>query len=74
MSEWMNIDRWPECTQLQRPGYVFEVVNSDDQRMLTQCEQKLPVPFNWRSPPVRFRLVEAPPARHSEPLPKPQRR
>ena len=73
MSEWISFDRWAECARMQRPGYVFEVINSDGQRMLTQCEQKLPMPFDWRSPPARFRIVEAPPPRRSQPLPKAQR-
>lgn len=74
MSEWVSFDRWAECAQMQRPGFVFEVVNSHGQRLLTQCEPKLPVPFDWRSAPVRFRLVEAPQLRRSQPAPKPQER
>jgi hypothetical protein len=30
------------------------------------------LPFDWKSPPVQFRLVEEPKPRHSEPVPKPR--
>jgi hypothetical protein len=74
MDEWISFDRWAECATMQRPGYVFEVINSDGQRLVTQCEPNLPMPFDWRSAPLRFRLVPAAQPRHSDPLPSPSRR
>jgi hypothetical protein len=69
MSEWIDFSRWDECTPLERPGYVFEVVNADAQSLLTDCTLVLPVPFDWLSPPARFRLVPTPPLRRSDPMP-----
>ena len=72
MSEWMPFDHWPECACHERPGHVFEVVNGRGQRLFTTCAVSLPLPFDWTSPPIRFRLVATPPVRHSTPLPSPQ--
>ena len=74
MSEWINFDRWEDCTRMQRPGYVFEVVNRDGQQLLTQCDPGLTTPFDWRSAPVKFRIVKAPPPRHSRPIPPESKR
>lgn len=71
MSEWIDFDHWPECTAMERPGFVFEVVNADQQALLTNCVVPLETPFDWRSPPLRFRVVVESAPRHSEPLPKP---
>ena len=71
MSEWIDIQRWAECVGMERPGMVFEVVNADLQSLLTHCEIPLETPFDWRSPPLKFRVVVEPAPRHSEPLPKP---
>lgn len=69
MSEWIDFSRWEECTAMQRPGYVFEVVNSEAQSLLTTCTLVLPVPFDWSSPPAKFRLVPELAPRHSTPMP-----
>jgi hypothetical protein len=74
MSDWVPYDRWPECARLERPGFVFEVTNKEGQSLYTNCTVPLTLPFDWKSPPVRFRLVEAPPIRHSTPLPDQQKR
>lgn len=73
MSDWIPFERWQECARLERPGYVFEVANGEGRSLFTACTVPLQQPFDWTSPPVRFRLVTAPPARHSTPLPKPQK-
>jgi len=39
---------------------------------LTPCVVPLPMPFNWKSPPVKFRVVALPKPEHSEPLPPPK--
>jgi hypothetical protein len=72
MAEWIDFDRWPECVEMERPGIVFEVTNEDDQRLLTRCAVPLDVPFDWDSPPVRFRIVPGPLPRHSDPIPLPK--
>jgi hypothetical protein len=71
MAEWIDFDRWPECPQMERPGYVFEVTNAEQQMLLTPCVVPLEVPFDWRSPPLKFRLVSEPEPRHSNPIPAP---
>ncbi len=71
MSEWIDFSRWEECQVMERPGYVFEVANAEAQSLLTDCTLVLPVPEDWSSPPVKFRLVPAPPLQSSEPIPKP---
>lgn len=71
MGEWIDFERWPECLVKEQPGYVFEVANEEDRRMLTRCVIPLPIPFDWESEPVRFRLAPESPPRHSAPLPQP---
>lgn len=71
MSDWVDFERWPDCPAMERPGFVFEVVNADDQAMLTPCVVPLPIPTDWTSAPVRFRLVQETRPRRSEPLPEP---
>ncbi|WP_163271101.1 hypothetical protein [Chelativorans alearense] len=71
MGEWIDFDRWPECASMERPGIVFEVQNAEGQTMATGCVAPLPLPFDWTSDPVRFRIVEQEKPRHSEPLPQP---
>jgi hypothetical protein len=74
MSEWMAIAQWHECAGLAKPGIVFEIRNVEGQSMLTACVQPLPqVPFDWKSPAVRFRAVAAPKPLHSSPIPPPKR-
>jgi hypothetical protein len=72
MGEWIAIADWASCVQLQRPGYVFEIRNTDGQSLFTHCVVPLPaMPFDWRSPPVEFRLVEEAPPQRSTPIPPP---
>jgi hypothetical protein len=73
MSEWLAIERWAECEQMARPGIVFEIQNAEGLSLITQCTATLPpMPFDWKSPPIRFRAIVEPPARHSDPLPPPK--
>jgi hypothetical protein len=72
MGEWIDFDRWHECIRMERPGIVFEVSNEEDRRLITRCLAPLEVPFDWDSPPVRFRAVPEPPPRHSAPIPGPR--
>ena len=71
MSEWIDFAHWRECKAMERPGYIFEVVNSHEQQMLTICTPTLEVPFEWISLPVKFRLVVEPALMRSDPLPPP---
>jgi hypothetical protein len=71
MVEWIDFERWPECPSMERPGFVFEVTNAEQQTLLTECVVPLEVPFDWRSPPLKFRLVPEPEPRHSDPIPAP---
>jgi hypothetical protein len=73
MSEWIDFERWPDCVRMERPGYVFEVRNGEGRILLTPCTVPLRLPFDWTSPPVRFRLVEEQSPHHSTPVPRPQR-
>jgi hypothetical protein len=69
---WVTIDRWPECARMARPGYIFEIRNAADQRLLTHCVVPLPsTPFDWKSAPKEFRLVPEPAPRRSSPIPEP---
>lgn len=72
MSDWIDFGQWPNCTRMERPGFVFEVRNDEGRSLLTTCTVPLRLPFDWTSPPVRFRLIEAPKPRRSNPIPKPQ--
>jgi hypothetical protein len=73
MSDWIAIARWAECEQMTRPGIVFEIQNAEGLSLVTHCAAVLPqMPFDWKSPPIRFRAIAEPPARHSEPLPAPK--
>jgi hypothetical protein len=74
MSDWISYDRWPECSRLERPGFVFEVKNAEGQSLFTACTVPLQLPFDWKSPPLHFRLVAAPPERRSSPIPSPETR
>jgi hypothetical protein len=71
MCEWIDFSRWDECKAMERPGYVFEVVNAEEQRMLTTCTVPLEMPLDWSSSPVKFRMVPEQEPRHSDPLPPP---
>ena len=73
MSEWIAIERWAECRQLERPGIIFEVSNGR-QSLFTACTVPLQIPADWTSQPLRFRMVAESLPRHSTPIPAPQRR
>ncbi len=73
MSEWMAIAQWQECEKLAKPGIIFEIRNAEGQSLFTQCVVPLPkMPFDWKSPPVKFRAVIAPKPQHSTPMPPPK--
>jgi hypothetical protein len=73
MGEWLSIEDWPECRRFERPGIVFELANRDGQSLFTPCVQPLPeIPFDWASPPGKFRAVAEPEPVHSAPLPEPK--
>ena len=72
MTDWIDFDEWHRCVRMERPGIIFEVRNDEGLSLFTPCTQPLAVPFDWQSPPTRFRTVSEPEPRHSEPLPKPQ--
>jgi hypothetical protein len=71
MGEWIDMDRWVDCASMERPGIIFEVVNADGQSVFTPCVAEVPVPFDWTSQPIKFRPIEEPEPRHSDPLPLP---
>ena len=71
MCEWIDFVHWQECKAMERPGYIFEVVNADEQHMLTTCTPTVEVPFDWTSSPVKFRIVVEPTLKRSDPLPPP---
>jgi hypothetical protein len=74
MGEWLAFVQWPQCQEMARPGIVFEVQNDAGQSLFTPCVVPLgELPFDWKSPPVRFRAISEPPPRHSAPLPRPQK-
>jgi hypothetical protein len=74
MSDWVDIERWSECVRMERPGIVFELRNSEGLSLFTPCVIPHPeAPFDWRSPAKEFRAVAEEPARHSSPMPEPQK-
>jgi hypothetical protein len=73
MNDWIDFNRWSECQRWSRPGYVFEVINSEGQSLLTPCVKDLERPWDWSSAPIRFRVKPEPKPRRSQPLPKPER-
>ena len=74
MTDWIDIDQWSRCAEMARPGHVFEVTNAEGKRMFTPCVVPLQTPWDWRSPPLRFRLAPEPKPEHSSPIPPPRRR
>ena len=73
MSDWISIEEWHRCREMERPGIVFEIRNADGQLLTTPCVVPLPeFPFDWKSPPLEFRAVVEPKPQHSEPLPPPR--
>lgn len=73
MADWVEFGQWKECANMERPGFIFEVANAEGLSLFTPCATPLQTPWDWKSGPVRFRLVEAPRPRHSTPIPRPQR-
>lgn len=74
MSEWIEIARWETCRELARPGIIFEIGNVDGQSLFTPCVMPMPaMPFDWKSPPLRFRAVPEPAPQRSGPMPAPKR-
>ena len=73
MTDWIDFDQWKDCTRMERPGFIFEVSNAEGLSLLTPCVPNLQIPWDWKSNPVRFRVVEAPGPRHSTPIPRSQR-
>ena len=72
MSDWISMDEWHRCRELERPGIVFEIRNADGQLLTTHCVVPLPeLPFDWKSAPLEFRAVPETKPQHSEPLPPP---
>ena len=58
MGEWIAISQWQECERMARPGVVFEIRKSEGLSLFTSCAVPLPpMPFDWKSAPVRFRAV-----------------
>jgi hypothetical protein len=72
MSDWTDFSEWSHCARMERPGYVFEVTNEEGKSLLTACTVPLQLPHDWKSPPLRFRLVASPKPRHSNPVPSPR--
>ena len=73
MGEWIAIAQWHECQKMAQPGIIFELKNSDGQRLFASCADQLPpTPFDWKSPPLMFRAITAPKPQHSTPMPPPK--
>jgi hypothetical protein len=73
MSEWLAFAQWAQCREMARPGIIFEIQNGEGQSLFTPCVVPLvEVPFDWRSPPVRFRAIPEPAPQRSVPLPGPR--
>jgi hypothetical protein len=70
MSDWIAIAQWHQCRDLERPGIVFELQNVDGRSLFSRCTHEVPkAPFDWTSPPIRFRPVAELPPERSSPLP-----
>jgi hypothetical protein len=71
---WISMEDWARCVELSRPGIVFEIRNAEGLSLFTPCVMPLPaMPFDWKSPPLRFRAVAEPPPERSAPIPLPGR-
>ena len=71
MVEWLAIEQWQRCVEMARPGIIFEIRNAEGLSLFTPCGALPPPPFDWKSPPLRFRVVAEKPAIHSAPMPTP---
>ena len=73
MGEWIAIEHWERCRELERPGIVFEIRNAEGLSLFTPCTATVPtVSFDWRLPPFEFRPIEEAAPEHSAPLPPPK--
>ena len=71
MSEWISIDEWSRCPEMERPGIVFQIRNADGQLLTTRCVVPLPeFPFDWKSAPLEFRAVFELVPQHSDRCPR----
>jgi len=69
-----NADR-RRARRAAAPGIVFELKNAEGRTMLSPCVAQVPAkPFDWKSPPVMFRAVDAPKPQRSTPMPPPKNR
>lgn len=72
MDGWISMERWPECRTMDKPGIVFEVRNAEGAAMFVPCVVPFPgAPWDWTSPPLRFRIVPIEKPRRSGPIPRP---
>ena len=74
MSDWIDFRNWKDCGRMERPGTAFEVVNAEGQSIVTRCVEQLQTPADWKSGPLRFRVVALARPRHSDPMPTPSGR
>jgi hypothetical protein len=73
MGEWIAIAQWQQCAQMEKPGIIFEIQNAENKSLFTECVLPLPaMPFDWKSPPLRFRAIPEPKPVHSAPAPRPK--
>ena len=73
MAGWIAIDQWKDCVRMERPGIIFEIRNAEGQSLFTKCVVPMPpMPWDWKSPPVKFRAVPEPKPQHSTPIPPPK--
>ena len=72
MGKWKPIEDWTQCTEMAKPGIIFEIRNAEGQSLYTPCVVPLPtMPVGWKSPPKEFRPIVAPRPEHSSPMPPP---
>lgn len=74
MGEWMTIALWSACADLAGAGMVVELRNNEGLILTTAWTASLPpMPFDWKSPPVEFRIAPEMAPTHSTPIPLPRR-
>lgn len=72
MGAWIAMEQWAHCTEMARPGIVFELRNAEGLTLTTPCVVPAPPPpFDWTSPPVVFRAIVETAPTHATPLPPP---
>ena len=42
MSDWISIDEWSRCLEMERPGIVFQIRNADGQLLTTHALFRCP--------------------------------